>query len=239
MKEAIARPAARRGRPPRSAQSGGARGDTRLALQDAAEKLFARHGFDAVSVRAVAAEAGVDPALLHYYFGTKRELFDAVLVRRLAVLNEERLKSLEAYAETAGDTICVEGCFDAFLAPVLWWSVHGGEGWKHYFALMGQLNNTPLWGAFAGGGGILRQARPDSRREILLVAAFYGRARKATAQFYPAMATHFEGVWPNAPILNEAERTPKSLCRFIRFQHGQPNLCGTSRSGPAFDRRVN
>src|SRR3546814_830038 len=38
-------------------------------------------------------------------------------------------------------------------------------------------------GAFAGGGGILRQARPDSRREILLVAAFYGRARKATAQF--------------------------------------------------------
>jgi acetyl-CoA synthetase len=55
----------------------------------------------------------------------------------------------------------------------------------------------------------------------------------------PAMATHFEGVWPNAPILNEAERTPKSLCRFIRFQHGQPNLCGTSRSGPAFDRRVN
>src|SRR3546814_260364 len=69
-------------------------------------------------------------------------------------------------------------------------------------------------GAFAGGGGILRQARPDSRREILLVAAFYGRARKATAQFYPAMATHFEGVWPNAPILNEAERTPRSLCRF-------------------------
>ena len=51
----------------------------------------------------------------------------------------------------------------------------------------------PALGAFAGGGGILRQARPDSRREILLVAAFYGRARKATAQFYPAMATHFEG----------------------------------------------
>src|SRR3546814_18945376 len=87
--------------------------------------------------------------------------------------------------------------------------------------------NTASWGAFAGGGGILRQARPDSRREILLVAAFYGRARKATAQFYPAMATHFDGVWPNAPILNEAERTPKSLCRFIRFQPGQPNHCGT------------
>src|SRR3546814_6088493 len=93
-------------------------------------------------------------------------------------------------------------------------------------------------GAFAGGGVILRQARPDSRREILLVAAFYGRARKATAQFYPAMATQFEGVWPNAPILNEADRTPKSLSRLTRFKPGQPNLCGTSRSGPPFHRRV-
>src|SRR3546814_17117733 len=91
-------------------------------------------------------------------------------------------------------------------------------------------------GAFAGGGGILRQARPDSRREILLVAAFYGRARKATAQFYPAMATHFEGVWPHAPLLHEAARPPNSLCRFIRFQHGQPNPCGTPHDGPPFDR---
>ncbi|WP_234422462.1 helix-turn-helix domain-containing protein, partial [Sphingomonas aurantiaca] len=49
-----------------------------------------------------------------------------------------------------------------------------------------QIAESLIQGAFAGGGGILRQARPDSRREILLVAAFYGRARKATAQFYPA-----------------------------------------------------
>src|SRR3546814_4116725 len=60
-------------------------------------------------------------------------------------------------------------------------------------------------GAFAGGGGILRQARPDSRREILLVAAFYGRARKATAQFYPAMATHFEGVWRSEEHTSELQ----------------------------------
>src|SRR3546814_14103502 len=79
---------------------------------------------------------------------------------------------------------------------------------------------------------------PDSRREILLVAAFYGRARKATAQFYPAMATHFEGVWRHAPILNEAERTPKSLCRVIRFHHGKTNLRCTARRCPAFARQV-
>src|SRR3546814_16218930 len=71
-------------------------------------------------------------------------------------------------------------------------------GKQGFLALLGCLDAVPQaraikQGAFAGGGGILRQARPDSRREILLVAAFYGRARKATAQFYPAMATHFEG----------------------------------------------
>ena len=38
--------------------------------------------------------------------------------------------------------------------------------------VIGYGGATGLLGAFAGGGGILRQARPDSRREILLVAAF-------------------------------------------------------------------
>jgi AcrR family transcriptional regulator len=55
----------RRGRPPRDDGAGAGRVDTRLAIQDAAERLFAEHGFDAVTVRQVAASAGVDPALLH------------------------------------------------------------------------------------------------------------------------------------------------------------------------------
>ena len=40
------------------------------------------HGFHGVTVRAVADECGVDSALVHYYYGTKQELFDAVLARR-------------------------------------------------------------------------------------------------------------------------------------------------------------
>ncbi len=136
----------KRGRPPRAAQDAVPRPDTRLALQDAAEHLFAQHGFEAVSVRSVADQAGVDPALLHYYFGTKKDLFDAVIMRRLEVLNSERMTAVEHYARAAGDAVTVEGALDAFLAPVLWWSLNGGPGWKNYFALMGQLNNAPLWG---------------------------------------------------------------------------------------------
>jgi AcrR family transcriptional regulator len=167
----------RRGRPSRIDLASLARTDARVALQDAAEQLFAQHGFDAVSVRAVASKAGVDPALLHYYFGTKRELFDAVLVRRLEVLREERVTALDDYARKAGDDLTVEGCLDAYLAPVLWWSIHGGQGWKYYFALMGQLNNAPLSGEAPVRDyidpvvprliALLRRALPGARDEDL------------------------------------------------------------------------
>ena len=40
---------------------------------------FAATGFAGTSVRAIAAEAGVDPALVHHYFGTKDDLFLAAL----------------------------------------------------------------------------------------------------------------------------------------------------------------
>ena len=48
---------------------------TRDAVLDAARRLFAEHGYDGASVRDVASTAGVDPALVHHYFGTKQRLF--------------------------------------------------------------------------------------------------------------------------------------------------------------------
>ncbi|WP_278265834.1 TetR family transcriptional regulator [Nocardia sp. AG03] len=53
--------------------------DTKTAILDAARARFAEAGFDKTSIRAVAAEAGVDPALVHHYFGTKQQLFAAVV----------------------------------------------------------------------------------------------------------------------------------------------------------------
>jgi AcrR family transcriptional regulator len=44
-----------------------------------ARTLFARDGLDRTSIRAVAADAGVDPALVHHYFGTKHKLFLAAI----------------------------------------------------------------------------------------------------------------------------------------------------------------
>lgn len=52
---------------------------TRQAILDAARARFAEVGFDKASIRSIAAAARVDPALVHHYFGTKQDLFVAVI----------------------------------------------------------------------------------------------------------------------------------------------------------------
>ena len=49
--------------------------DTRAAILAAAREVFAERGFDGAAIRAIATGAGVDPALVHHYFGTKDQLF--------------------------------------------------------------------------------------------------------------------------------------------------------------------
>lgn len=53
--------------------------DTRAAILDSARDLFAENGFGGTSIRAIAAAAGVDPALVHHYFSSKDDLFVATL----------------------------------------------------------------------------------------------------------------------------------------------------------------
>ena len=53
--------------------------DTRATILDAARTAFAGRGFAGTTIRAVAASAGVDAALVHHYFGTKDDLFLAAM----------------------------------------------------------------------------------------------------------------------------------------------------------------
>ncbi|MEU4171769.1 TetR family transcriptional regulator [Streptomyces sp. NPDC026665] len=52
---------------------------TRAAILDAARRRFAAHGFERTTIRAVAADAGIDPSMVMRYFGSKARLFDAAL----------------------------------------------------------------------------------------------------------------------------------------------------------------
>jgi AcrR family transcriptional regulator len=62
----------RRGRPP-------GQGNTRQAVLDAARRVFAARGYDAASLRVIAAEAGVDPGMVRHFFGNKAGLFREAL----------------------------------------------------------------------------------------------------------------------------------------------------------------
>lgn len=53
--------------------------DTREAILAAARATFAERGMDGATIRVIAAAAGVDPALVHHYFGTKDQLFLAAM----------------------------------------------------------------------------------------------------------------------------------------------------------------
>lgn len=72
MTPAAGSPRRTRGRPPGSQ-------DTRGQILDVARREFASRGYDGATMRAIARAAGVDPALLHHYFGTKEQVFVAAM----------------------------------------------------------------------------------------------------------------------------------------------------------------
>lgn len=130
-----------RGRP-----SKGTGVDLKQVILNSAETLFARHGFYGVTTRQVATEAGVDTALIHYYFGAKRELFDAVLLRRAEVINQDRAAAMAAYEAAHPGAMTAEGIIAAFIDPLVERALNGGQGWKNWLNLVAQINTTPAWG---------------------------------------------------------------------------------------------
>ena len=94
--------------------------NTKDRIVDAAEQLFARHGVAGTSLRSITQAADVNSAAIHYHFGSKAELVGALIQRRIAPLNERRLKQLEELeAGAQGAAVPIERLISAFLAPVV------------------------------------------------------------------------------------------------------------------------
>lgn len=164
----------RPGRPTRQVGST----DKRDQILDAAESLFAQYGFHGVTVRQVTSVANVDVALVYYYFENKRALFDAVLLRRATIVNKERLELLEAMENDPPDGECaIERLVAAFVDPIYRYLATGDTGWRHYFALIAQINNAPEWGMQVMPGffdpvatkliELLRKVLPDAEDDDL------------------------------------------------------------------------
>jgi AcrR family transcriptional regulator len=94
---------------------------TRGQLLDAAERLFARRGFEATSVRDITAAAACNLAAVNYHFGGKHALYRETFRRRLAAVRDERVATIEhALAAPGADLESVLFSFgQAFLAPLV------------------------------------------------------------------------------------------------------------------------
>jgi AcrR family transcriptional regulator len=98
----------------------GAGRETREAILDAAERLFAAGGVQGVSVRKVLVEAGVNTALAHYHFGGRDGLIWEVLRRRVEPLNARRLELLAEVEAAAGSGgVTLQAGLRAFFAPLV------------------------------------------------------------------------------------------------------------------------
>jgi len=132
--------------------TGTAGAQTSERLLDAAERLFAERGIDAVSVRAVNAAAGANVAAVHYHFGSKELLVTAVLRRRMDGLAQRRLAMLAALpADRPPD---VRAVVEALVVPLAELSADPAGSGRAYARVLATLR----------GGG------PESR--AMLGAAF-------------------------------------------------------------------
>lgn len=121
-----ARPRVAKATSRRAGRPAGAGPDQRERLLDAATACFARNGIAATSLRAIADEAGVNPALLHYYFGDKAQLQDAMVEERVMPAFGALRDSLQAHGEEVAGLIAgfVRGIGDVVARhpwlPALW-----------------------------------------------------------------------------------------------------------------------
>lgn len=125
--------------------------ETAVKIMDAAEQLFAAHGYEGTSIRQITDLAGVRLALAHYHFASKEQMFYEVLARRANVVNESRYQLLAHYRLARGSAaLSVEEIARCYLSPYLYWSLHGGPGWHNYAKLAARIMSTERWKELLG-----------------------------------------------------------------------------------------
>ena len=108
---------------------------TQTRILDSAEYLFSENGVNGASLRAIVAHAGVNTAAVHYHFGSKNGLLEAVFARRIVPMAELRLKMLAACREGEGRPPLLHQIIAAFLEPGMRGS-HGGATFARLRARM-------------------------------------------------------------------------------------------------------
>ncbi|MDQ8022707.1 MAG: TetR family transcriptional regulator [Moraxellaceae bacterium] len=118
--------------------------DTRERILDAAEWLFAEHGFDGTSMRQITSQASVNLAAVNYHFGSKEALFHEVFHRRLNQLNLLRLQELDKLEQEAGEApLKPSQVLEGFFGPALEMAADTTHGGHTFMRLLGRTYTEP------------------------------------------------------------------------------------------------
>ena len=124
-----------------SEKTRGKRGERKDLILDAAEELFAKEGLFNVTLKTIAASAGVDLPLLNYHFSNKSELLASIIRRRNDELNAARLEQLDAARKASGNKSPeIEAVLEALMQP-LFTRCSNKIGWTYYATVVSQLIN--------------------------------------------------------------------------------------------------
>src|SRR3979409_2187548 len=92
---------------------------TRMAILNAAERLYADRGFGDVPLRDIVAAADVNLAAVNYHFGSKDAFIADLSVPRSLATNRERLNELKAAEEAGGGRAGIDAILRALVGPTL------------------------------------------------------------------------------------------------------------------------
>lgn len=146
---------------------------TKDRILDATERLIAKQGIAATSLRQITAEAAVNLAAVNYHFQSKDDLVLAVYRRRIVPMNEERLALLDELEKTYGNkAVPLEELLRAFVEPVLSLSDRMARAGIPIGGMLGRIYTEPfekfLQGFYGEMGAVVqrflkafRKAQPE------------------------------------------------------------------------------
>ena len=189
---------------------------TREKILAAADGLFGEIGFDAATTRQIADISGVNKALIHYHFGSKDELFRALLDKYYEVLTGTLSKALTDEGSVQERFERVVDIYVDFLAENRNFSrmiQREASGGRHLDQIVGHM--IPL---FQGGIEVLRGEYPEAFRDELegaqVLISFYGMI--VSYFTYSPVLEQLLGVAPLAkPSLDKRKRHLKQMLQLI------------------------
>ena len=191
---------------------------SRAAILAAAERLFANAGLDGARTEAIAADAGVNKAMLYYYFKSKEALYEAILEKHAREFYERAIAVLEPEGHARDTVLAYVGMSFDFIAarpyfPVLVQrlSMSGDRPFeslarKYSLPLTGRLTRVIRKGIRSG-----EFRRVDPEHTVILLAAL--------TRFYFAVAPVVRALTRKDPYAKDnLRRLRRSVLEFIR--HG-------------------